>query len=254
MSVVVETADGLTRIELARPEKKNAITTAMYEQMATALEDAETRADVRVVLLHGHPQIFTAGNDLEDFMKHPPQDDSAPVFRFMRAVLTFEKPLLAAVTGVAVGIGTTLLLHCDLAYAADNAQFSLPFVNLGLCPEFGSSLLFPQMAGYHRAAEKLMLGDPMSAADALELGLVNRLLPPDEVIGYALKQAARLSALPPGALRTTKRLMRAPMAAALQAQIAEESRQFARLLQSAEAREAFSAFFERRKPDFSRSS
>lgn len=252
MSIVTETKDGIARIELARPEKKNAITMAMYQQLADAVRAAQAEAAVRVVVIHGHPQIFTAGNDLEDFMKHPAQGPEAPVFQFMQAMLALEKPAIAAVNGAAVGIGTTLLLHCDLVYAADDAQFSMPFVSLGLCPEFGSSALFVQQAGHHRAAEKLLLGEPISAEGAVEMGIVNRLLPPAEVLGYAMKQAARFQFLPPTAVRTTKRLMKQAMRPTVEAQIAAENMEFTRLLATPEAREAFTAFFERRKPDFSR--
>ncbi len=252
MSIKTATADGVARIEIARPEKKNAITVAMYQQMADAIAAAHDDATVRAIVIHGQPDIFTAGNDLEDFMKNPPTGMDAPVFQFMLALGMAEKPVVAAVNGAAVGIGTTLLAHCDLAYCADNAMFSMPFVSLGLCAEFGSSLLVPLAAGYHKAAEKLLLGDPMSAEEALEMKLVNRILPPDEVLGYALKQAGRFNNLPPTSVRETKRLMKAGWKSITEKIIADEAASFGRLLGSAEAKEAFSAFFERRKPDFSK--
>ncbi|HEY4037392.1 MAG TPA: enoyl-CoA hydratase-related protein, partial [Burkholderiaceae bacterium] len=192
MSILTETADGIARIQIARPGRKNAITGAMYTALADALTAAEADASVRVILLHGQPDIFSAGNDLEDFLQSPPQGPDAPVFRFMGVLAGAAKPVVAAVNGAAVGIGTTLLLHCDLAYCADDSRFSLPFVNLALCPEFGSSLLLPLSAGYHRAAEKLLLGDPASAEEALEMGLVNRVLPPAEVLSHARRQCERL--------------------------------------------------------------
>jgi enoyl-CoA hydratase/carnithine racemase len=252
MSIKTATADGVARIEIARPEKKNAITVAMYQQMADAIAAAHDDATVRAIVIHGQPDIFTAGNDLEDFMKNPPTGMDAPVFQFMLALGMAEKPVVAAVNGAAVGIGTTLLAHCDLAYCADNAMFSMPFVSLGLCAEFGSSLLVPLAAGYHKAAEKLLLGDPMSAEEALEMKLVNRILPPDEVLGYALKQAGRFNNLPPTSVRETKRLMKAGWKSITEKIIADEAASFGRLLGSAEAKEAFSAFFGRRKPDFSK--
>ncbi|MCX8003413.1 MAG: enoyl-CoA hydratase [Burkholderiaceae bacterium] len=249
-----ETADGVARIEIARPEKKNALTLAMYQQLADAIDAAREDGAVRALLIHGQPDIFTAGNDLEDFMRAPAREAGmdAPAFRFMRALIGCDKPVIAAVNGAAVGIGTTLLMHCDLVYAADNAMFSMPFVSLGLCTEFASSLLVPLAAGYHRAAEKLLLSEPISAEEALEMGIVNRLLPPAEVLAHAKRQAARFNLLPPNAVRTTKRLLRAGWQAAVEKILAEESQQFGKLLASPEAREAFTAFFERRKPDFSR--
>ncbi|MCA3219115.1 MAG: enoyl-CoA hydratase [Burkholderiales bacterium] len=250
MTIKTETTEGVARIEIARPEKKNALTVAMYQQMADAIAAAHEAPTVRAIVIHGQADIFTAGNDLEDFMKNPPTGMDAPVFRFMLALGMAEKPVVAAVNGAAVGIGTTLLAHCDLAYCADNAMFSMPFVSLGLCAEFGSSLLVPLAAGYHKAAEKLLLGEPMSAEEALEMKLVNRILPPNEVLDYAIKQARRFNNLPPTSVRETKRLMKAGWKSVTEKIIADEAQTFARMLKSAEAKEAFSAFFERRKPDF----
>jgi enoyl-CoA hydratase/carnithine racemase len=252
MTIKTETTEGVARIEIARPEKKNALTVAMYQQMADAIAAAHDDGAVRAIVIHGQPDIFTAGNDLEDFMKNPPTGMDAPVFQFMMALGMAEKPVVAAVNGAAVGIGTTMLAHCDLAYCADNAMFSMPFVSLGLCAEFGSSLLVPLAAGYHKAAEKLLLGEPMSAEEALEMKLVNRILPPNEVLDYAIKQARRFNNLPPTSVRETKRLMKAGWKSVTEKIIADEAQTFARMLKSAEAKEAFSAFFERRKPDFSK--
>ncbi|MGE5337763.1 MAG: enoyl-CoA hydratase [Gemmatimonadota bacterium] len=253
MTIRTETADGLARIEIARPEKKNAITVAMYTQLAEAIGAAHDDASVRALLIHGQPDIFTAGNDLEDFLKNPPREGmNAPVFRFMQALGYAEKPVIAAVNGAAVGIGTTMLMHCDLVYCADNAMFSMPFVSLGLCSEFASSLLVPLAAGYHKAAEKLLLSEPISAEEAVEMKIVNRILPPDEVLPYAKKQAARFTALPPASVRETKRLMKSGWKAVVEKTIVDEATTFGRMLGSPEAKEAFTAFFERRKPDFSR--
>jgi len=254
MSIKTENANGIARVEIARPEKKNAITVAMYQQLADAITAANADPQVRAILIHGQPEIFTAGNDLEDFMAQSTREQGldAPVFKFMRALSGSEKPVVAAVNGAAVGIGTTMLMHCDLVYCNDNAMFSMPFVSLGLCPEFASSLLMPLAAGYHRAAEKILLADPISAEEAVEMRIVNRILPPSEVLAYARRQAARFTQLPPGSVRETKRLLRAGWKTAIEKTIPEESQAFGRLLSSPEAKEAFTAFFERRKPDFSR--
>jgi enoyl-CoA hydratase/carnithine racemase len=248
MTILTETTEAIAGIQIARPERKNAITMAMYTSLAEAFLAAEADASVRVILLHGQSDIFSAGNDLEDFLRSPPTQADAPVFRFMAALAGAAKPVVAAVNGPAVGIGTTMLLHCDLAYCADDSRFSLPFVNLGLCPEFGSSLLLPLTAGYHRAAEKLLLGEPASAEEALEMGLVNRILPPTEVLGHARRQCERLAQLSPVALRETKRLLKAGWRSATERAISEENAAFGRLLASDEARQAFNSFLERRSP------
>jgi enoyl-CoA hydratase/carnithine racemase len=204
-----------------------------------------------VVLFQGHESIFSAGNDIGDFLNQPPSTQASPVFRFLRGIATFEKPLLAAVAGPAVGIGTTLLFHCDLVYAGDNAAFSMPFVNLGLCPEAASSLLAPRMFGYHRAAEALLMGEPFMAEAALEVGLVNRIVPPTEANGLAQTQARKLAAKPLTSLIATKRLMKGDTQAVLQ-KMDEEGQSFGRMLREPAAKEAFGAFMEKRKPDFSK--
>lgn len=252
MSIRTETVNGVARIEIARPEKKNAITVAMYQAMADAIGAAHDDGAVRAILIHGQKDIFTAGNDLEDFLKNPPSGMDAPVFQFMQALGYSEKPVVAAVNGAAVGIGTTMLLHCDLVYCADNAMFSMPFVSLGVCAEFASSLLVPLNAGYHKAAEKLLLADPISAEEALEMKIVNRILPPGEVLDYAVRQAERFNELPPASVRETKRLMRSGWKALTEKIIIDEAKSFGAMLRSAEAKEAFTAFYERRKPDFSK--
>lgn len=250
--ILVHTEAGVATISFNRLERKNSITSAMYASMADALESAAADASVRVVVFQGHETVFSAGNDIGDFLNQPPSTPESPVFRFMRGIATFPKPVLAAVCGPAVGIGTTLLFHCDLVYAGDNAAFSMPFVNLGICPELGSSLLVPQMFGYHRAAEALLLGEPFMAEAALEVGLVNRVLPPTEVNGYAQAQARKLAAKPLTALIETKRLMKKGQATQVLAQMAEEGASFGRMLREPAAREAFTAFMEKRKPDFSK--
>lgn len=252
MSIKTKTLNSVTHIEIARPEKKNAITASMYEQITNALEAAQSDAQVRSVLIHGQPEVFTAGNDLEDFMHHPPTNAEGPVFDFMRSLSGFDKPVVAAVNGAAVGIGTTMLLHCDLVYCADNAKFSMPFVNLGVCAEFASSLLLPLNAGYHAAAEKLLLGEPFDAAVALDMRIVNRVLPADNVLQFARSKAEQFNHLPSAAVRENKRLLRQAWKSLSERAIVDEAQVFGELLSSPDAKEALSAFFERRRPSFSR--
>jgi enoyl-CoA hydratase/carnithine racemase len=251
-SIKTATLNGVATIEIARPEKKNALTIAMYEAMAQALRAAREDAAVRAVLISGQPGIFTSGNDLEDFVQRPPQGMDTPVFHFMRALMDCDKPVVAAVTGAAIGIGTTMLLHCDFVYVCDEARLAMPFVSLGLVPEFAASLLVPQTMGLRRAAERLLLGDPFTGEQAVECGLANAVLPAAEVLPYARRIAERFNALPPGAVREAKRLMREPQRAATLQVIETEGALFAQRLRSPEAVEAFQAFFEKRKPDFSK--
>jgi enoyl-CoA hydratase/carnithine racemase len=251
-SIKTATLNGVATIEIARPEKKNALTIAMYEAMAGALRAAREDAAIRAVLISGQPGIFTSGNDLEDFVQRPPQGMDTPVFHFMRALMDCDKPVVAAVTGAAIGIGTTMLLHCDFVYVSDEARLAMPFVSLGLVPEFAASLLVPQTMGLRRAAERLLLGDPFTGEQAVECGLANAVLPAAEVLPYARRIAERFNALPPGAVREAKRLMREPQRAATLQVIETEGALFAQRLRSPEAVEAFQAFFEKRKPDFSK--
>ena len=251
--ILVHTEAGVTTITLNRVDKKNSLTSAMYSALADALAQAQADAAVRVVLLQGDVTIFSAGNDIGDFLHQPPAGAQSPVFRFLHGIAAFPKPIVAAVCGPAVGVGTTMLLHCDLVYAGDNAAFSLPFVNLGLCPEAASSLLLPQMFGYHRAAEALLLGEPFMAEAALDIGLVNRILPPTEVNAMAQAQARKLAAKPLSSLVETKRLTKKGQLAPVLERMAEEGESFGRMLREPAAREAFSAFMEKRKPDFSKS-
>ena len=256
MSILTTSDQGVLTIEFDRLDKKNAITAAMYQKMADALRAAAGDDAVRAIVIRGKPQVFTAGNDLDDFLKRPPvsADDQAkaPVFQFLSEISHAAKPIVAAVSGAAIGIGTTLLLHCDLIYAADDAKFSLPFAQLGLCPEAASSLLLPRLAGYQRAAEKLLLGEPFNAQEALQMGLVTRVVAAAELHDFALAQARKLAALPASSLRETKRLMKGAEMAAVEQRMEEEGAVFRAMLQAPEAREAFTAFFEKRKADFSR--
>ena len=251
--ILVHTEAGVMTLTLNRVDKKNSITAAMYSTLADALDQAKADAAVRVVLLQGDATVFSAGNDIGDFLHKPPAGQDSPVFRFLHGIAAFPKPIVAAVCGPAVGIGTTLLLHCDLVYAGDNAAFALPFVNLGLCPEAASSLLVPQMFGYHRAAEALLLGEPFMAEAALEVGLVNRVVPPTEANAIAQAQARKLAAKPISSLIETKRLMKKGQAALVAQQMTEEGAVFGRMLGEPAAREAFTAFMEKRNPDFSQS-
>jgi enoyl-CoA hydratase/carnithine racemase len=256
MSIKTATLNGVATIEIARPEKKNALTVAMYQAMADALNAAQADPAVRAVLITGQPGIFTSGNDIEDFMSRPPGQGSnaadSPVFQFMRALVGIDKPVVAAVTGAAIGIGTTMLLHCDLVYVSDEARLAMPFVSLGLVPEFASSLVVPRLLGNVKAAEKLLLGDPFSPEDAVDARIANAVLPAGEVVNHARRVAERFNSLPPGAVRETKKLLRRNAADEVLKTIAIEGELFSARLRSPEAMEAFQAFFQKRKPDFSK--
>ncbi|MBU0660230.1 MAG: enoyl-CoA hydratase [Alphaproteobacteria bacterium] len=245
---VIEQA-GVLEIHIDRPDKKNALTTAMYRAMTAALADASARADIGAVLFAGRGDAFCAGNDLKDFLAGP--EGGAAAFAFIRSIVAFDKPLVAAVQGLAVGVGTTMLFHCDLIYAAPDARFVMPFVNLGIVPEAGSSLLAPALMGHAKAAAMLMLGEPMDAQGADRAGLVTAIVPADQLLDHARARAAALMAKPPQALAVTRRLMKGDPAM-LTARIEEEARLFRESLTSPEAQEAFTAFFEKRAPVFRR--
>ena len=251
-NVLVEIRDGLLTVSLHRPEKKNALSLAMYTAMTAAMHAGQADPAVRAVLLQGTADCFTSGNDIADFVSGPTPERLAPIFDFLTVLSTYEKPVVAAVNGLAVGIGTTMLLHCDLVCAGESARFQLPFVNLGLVPEAASSLLLPRLAGAHRAAELLMLGEMFSAATAREMGLVNRVTPDADCQAAAREFATKLVEKPAAALRLTKSLLKKGSAANVREVMAEEGQLFAQRLQSPEAGEAFAAFLERRKPDFSK--
>lgn len=248
--ILTTQADGILTITFNRPDKKNALTSAMYATLADTLEAADSDAAVRVILFTGNGGAFTSGNDLQDFLNNPPQGDDTPVFRFLRAISTASKPMIAAVSGVAVGVGTTMLLHCDLVYAGESAKLSLPFVNLALVPEAASSLLLPAMAGHHRAAELLLLGEPFTPAAAKDYGIVNAVYADDKLLAEAMAVAAKLAAKPPTALRLTKQLLKRTKGD-VAGQMTAEGEHFRSQLKSAEAREAMTAFFEKRPPKFS---
>ena len=246
---IIEDIAGVIEIHIDRPDKKNALTAPMYHAMTAALADASARADIAVVLFTANGDAFCAGNDLKDFMAGP--EGGAAAFAFIRAIAAFDKPIVAAVQGLAVGVGTTMLLHCDLIYAAPDARFIMPFVNLGLVPEAGSSLLAPATLGHAKAAAMLMLGEPMDAEAADRAGLVTAVVPAEGLLAHARAKARILVAKPPQALATTRRLMKGDPAA-LTARIEEEAGLFRDTLRSAEAQEAFAAFFEKRAPVFRR--
>jgi len=249
--IVVSVQDRVLHLRLDRLEKKNALTRGMYLGMVDAVRQAEADPAVRVLLITGSEECFTAGNDLADFANAQP-GESSPAILYLEALAAAQKPVIAAVGGVAVGIGTTMLLHCDLVYATTDARFQLPFVNLGLCPEAGSSVLLPGLMGHRRAAELLFLGEPFSAERARDLGIVNAVVQANELLAAAKTKAQALAEKPPSALRVTKSLLKQPVTPAVAEAMKRETGQFAALLQGPEAKEAMAAFFERRKPDFSR--
>ena len=233
--VIHKTSSGILQIGFNRFEKKNAITHAMYNAMRKALESAGHDPDIRVVLLHGSDEIFSAGNDLGDLNNREPGVPS-PGARFLKTLCSFEKPVVAAVSGLAVGVGATLLLHCDLVYAATDACFRMPFVDLGLCPEAGSTLLLPAFAGYKRAANALMFGATFGASTAISLGLVTEAVPKERLMAHALDQAQKLAEKPANALLQTKRLMKSGLGQTLHDHMELEFKEFERLLHSKESR------------------
>jgi enoyl-CoA hydratase/carnithine racemase len=247
-----ETKDRVARVRFDRADKKNAITAEMYAMLGAALAAADADPQARAVVLHGSADCFTAGNDVADFLKAPRTPGASPARALFDALPRMKKPVVAAVGGPAVGIGTTMLLHCDFVYAAPNARFQLPFVPLGIVPEFGSTLLLPLIAGYQRAARLLLLGQPFTAQQAYEAGIVTEVIAQEKLLDHSLEVARELASLPPESIRLTKRLMKAPHAEALAATIDQETRIFTERLASPEAKEALSAFLEKRKPDFSR--
>jgi enoyl-CoA hydratase/carnithine racemase len=250
--ILTELSGNVLRVQFNRPLKKNAMTLAMYAGLADQLDQADKNDDVRVVLVHGAGDSFTAGNDLTDFVSHPPGPGDSPQARFLEALIRFGKPLVAAVHGVAVGGGTTMLMHFDFVYAAESTRFQVPFINLALVPELGSSYTLPRQIGYLQAAELILLGAPFDAARAYELGLVTAVIPDQSVLAMANETANKLAQKPSGALRACKRLMKDPERENLKQAVGRELGEFAVRVRSAEAKEAFTAFLEKRPPDFTR--
>jgi enoyl-CoA hydratase/carnithine racemase len=244
---ILSRSDGAVRVlTLTRPEKRNALTVAMYAALRDALRDAERDPAVRVTLLEGAGEAFTAGNDLADFLQSPPAGEESPVMQLLLGLAALEKPLVAAVDGPAVGIGTTLLLHCDLVVASSRARFQLPFVNLGLSPEGASSVLLPLLVGLPRASEWLLLGEPFDAAAARDAGLVNAVVAPEELAAAAMARAQAIAAKPPEAVRAAKRLVREPLRERVREALQREAREFVERVRSPEAVQAFQAFFAKR--------
>ena len=247
--IITERKGSILLLSIHRPERKNALSLAMYTALAEAIEQATNEGSIRAIVLTGTKDCFTAGNDLGDFLETPPVGDDAPVLRFMLALLECPKPVIAALNGVAVGIGTTLLLHSDLVYAGPDTKLQTPFIRLGLCPEFASSLVLPQLIGHRKAFEMLVLGDTVNAEQAKELGLVNEVS--ENYLVLALQKAEQVAALPPASVRLGKKLMHSATREQVIQQIKLEMAQFADRLNSGEAKEAFAAFLQKRKPDFS---
>jgi len=247
--IQLELNNGILKINILRPEKKNAITIEMYASLSEAISNAHNSPSTKAIHIKGSGDSFTAGNDLNDFMQNPPNDETSPVFQFMKSLLLCEKPIVAEVNGLAIGIGTTMLLHCDLVYASNNAKFQLPFINLGLVPEFASSILLPSLAGHQKASEILMLGNSFDADTAKEIGIINNHFPEKKLSKEVDKILQELVLKPPTALRHTKRLMKSN-AALLHKVIEEEGKIFRAQLDGPEVKEAIAAFFEKRKPNF----
>jgi enoyl-CoA hydratase/carnithine racemase len=248
--IFTECAGGILRVRLNRPAKKNAMTSTMYIALADVFNDAARDASTRVVLWHGAGDAFCAGNDIQDFLSNPPAAAASPQARLMRAFVDFDKPLVAAVHGAAIGGGTTMLTHCDFVYAGESARFQMPFIHLALVPEFGSSWSIPARIGHLRAAELILLGVPFDAKRAAELGLVTRVVPDADLLTTAADAARRLAAMPVGALQAGKRLMKQPFREQLDAAMAAENQEFSTQVRSADAKEALAAFLERRAPRF----
>lgn len=248
--ILTERSGGILRIELNRPAKRNAMTSRMYVALADLLDEAAKEDRTRVVLWHGAGDSFCAGNDIDDFVHNPPGAGESPQARLMHALLDFDKPLVAAVQGAAIGGGTTMLTHCDFVYAGESAKFQMPFINLALVPEFGSSSSIPARIGHLRAAELILLGLPFDARRAAELGLATRVVPDRDLLATATETARKLAAKPAGALQASKRLMKQPFRDQIRAAMAAENEAFGVHVRSADAKEAFAAFLEKRPPRF----
>src|ERR1700737_3770285 len=250
--IITERSEGILRVELNRPKKRNAMTSRMYVTLANVLNDAAKDERIRVVLWHGAGDSFCAGNDIEDFLKNPPGPGESPQARLMHALLDFDKPLVAAVPGAAIGGGTTMLTHCDFVYAGGSAKFQMPFINLAVVPEFGSSCSIPARIGHIRAAELILLGLPFDARRAADLGFVTQVVPDPNLLGTASETARELAAKPAGALQACKRLMKRPFREQPTAAMKAENKDVSAHVRSEDAKEAFTAFLEKRKPDFTR--
>ena len=252
--IVTERSGSILRIQFNRPTKKNAMTSTMYITMAGLLNAAAKDDSVRVVLWHGAGDSFCAGNDIEDFLNNPMGPGDSPQSRLIDALIKFDKPIVAAVHGFAIGGGTTILTHCDFVYAGETTKFQMPFINLALVPEFGTSYSIPARIGYLRAAELIQLGQSFDAHRAEELGLVTRVVPEQTLLAVATETAQKLTEKPASALQACKRLMRQPLRPQLEQAAKLENQEYAVRLRSSDAKEAFTAFFEKRPPNFTRKS
>jgi len=246
--IITERSGSVLRIELNRPTKKNAMTSGMYVTLANLFRDAAKDERIRVVLWHGAGDSFCAGNDVEDFLKNPPGPGASPQAQLMNSLADFDKPLVAAVQGAAIGGGTTMLTHCDFVYAGENAKFQMPFINLGVVPEFGSSWSLPARIGHLRASELVLSGLPFDAGRAVELGLITRVVPDQDLLTTATEAARKLAAKPAGALQASKKLMKQPFRAQMKAAMTAENEAFSEQVRSEEAKEALTAFLEKRQP------
>jgi enoyl-CoA hydratase/carnithine racemase len=246
--IVTERSESILRIQFNRPSKKNAMTSAMYITMADLLDAAAKDDHIHVVLWHGAGDSFCAGNDLEDFLKNPMSREDSPQSRLINAFIAFDKPIVAAVRGAVIGGGTTMLTHCDFVYAGESSRFQMPFINLALVPEFGTSYSIPARVGYLQAAELIELGIPFDAARALALGLVTRVVPDQDLLATATETAQKLAAKSAGALQACKRLMRQPVRALLEQAVKLENEEYYVRLRSADSKEAIAAFFSKRSP------
>jgi len=250
--IVTDRAGSILRVQLNRPTKKNAMTSSMYVTLAGIFNDAAQDERTRVVLWHGAGDSFCAGNDVEDFLRNPPGPGESPQARLMNALMDFDKPVVAAVHGAAIGGGTTMLLHCDFVYAGESAKFQMPFINLAVVPEFGSSCSVPARIGHLRAAELILLGLPFVARRAADLGLVTQVIPDQDLLTAATETVRALAGKPAGALQASKRLMKAPFREQIKTAIKAEIEEFSAHVRSVDAKEALRAFLEKRPPDFNR--
>lgn len=250
--IVTEHAGSILRVQFNRPTKRNAMTSAMYVALADIFNEAAKDENTRVVLWHGAGDSFCAGNDIEDFLKNPPGPGQSPQARLMEALVNFDKPIVVAVHGAAIGGGTTMLTHCDFIYAAESTKFQMPFINLALVPEFGSSCSVPARIGHVRAAELILLGTPFDARRAAELGLVTQVVSDKDVLATATETARKLAAKPAAALQASKKLMKQPFREQIKAAMKAENEEFSTQVRSDDAKEALTAFLEKRKPDFTK--
>jgi len=251
--IITEQAGSILRVQFNRPTKRNAMTSAMYVVLAGIFNEAANDENTRVVLWHGAGDSFCAGNDIEDFLKNPPGPGESPQARLMEALFNFDKPIVVAVHGAAIGGGTTMLTHCDFVYAGESTHFQMSFINLAVVPEFGSSYYVPSRIGHLRAAELILLGISFDARRAAKLGLVTQVISDKDVLARATETAGKLAAKPAAALQASKRLLKQPFREQIKAAMKAENEEFSAQVRSADAKEALTAFLEKRKPDFTKS-